>query len=172
MDDAALFALAHGSAMNGLARADHLLDVVAAQTDPSPLLALSLAPHVFDCAGQVRTVVSFAYRCVMPVVGRTWQIADHAPDLQGLRAQIVAAQADLTGINAADFVGAAARQVVHRAGEAELSQDGVSYVRDLAVPNLWFHLTMAYATLRHAGVGIGKADFDGLHAYSEGFHFV
>ena len=31
---------------------------------------------------------------------------------------------------------------------------------------------MVYAVLRADGVAIGKADFDGLHAYPEGFSFT
>jgi hypothetical protein len=34
-----------------------------------------------------------------------------------------------------------------------------------ALPNLYFHLVAAYIALRGAGVPLGKADFDGLHAY-------
>ena len=33
------------------------------------------------------------------------------------------------------------------------------YVRDWAMPNFYFHLTTAYAILRHEGVELGKADF-------------
>lgn len=171
MNDAALFALAHGSALQGLTRADHLLDVVASAADPEALLTAALAPDVFDCAGQVRTVTSFAYRCVMPVVGRAWALPQAGEGLAGLWALITVAQVDLAKITAADFAGAATRQVTHRAGEADLEQTSVAYVRDFAVPNLWFHLTMAYATLRAAGVDVGKADFDGLHVYGKGFQF-
>ena len=32
---------------------------------------------------------------------------------------------------------------------------------EFAVPNHTFHLTMAYAILRHAGVSLGKRDFIG-----------
>ena len=34
-----------------------------------------------------------------------------------------------------------------------------SYVRDWALPQLYFHLMVAYAILRSAGVALGKADF-------------
>ena len=60
----------------------------------------------------------------------------------------------------------------HTAGDAALDQRARDYLVDFAIPNLWFHLTMAYAALRAARVAIGKADFDGLYAYRRGFHFV
>lgn len=171
MDDAALFEVACGPALNGLARADHLLDVIAAQTDPAEVLAAQIAPHVFDCAGQLRTVTSFAYRCVFPVIDRPWHVSPDGADMAALRAQIVVARDALRQVTASDFAGAARGRVRHRAGEADLSQSGSDYVMTFAVPNLWFHLTMAYATLRARGIDVGKSDFDGLHVYAKGFHF-
>jgi hypothetical protein len=55
--------------------------------------------------------------------------------------------------------------IAHRAGEADLVQDGATYLHCFAIPNLWFHLGMAYAILRTEGLSIGKADFDGWHRY-------
>lgn len=36
---------------------------------------------------------------------------------------------------------------------------GHQYVADYLMPNLYFHICMAYANLRHLGVPIGKADY-------------
>jgi hypothetical protein len=38
---------------------------------------------------------------------------------------------------------------------------GHDYLVDLAVPNFFFHVTMAYAILRHNGVPLGKMDYIG-----------
>jgi len=38
---------------------------------------------------------------------------------------------------------------------------GHDYLVDLAVPNFFFHATMAYAILRHNGVPLGKMDYIG-----------
>lgn len=35
------------------------------------------------------------------------------------------------------------------------------YVNEVAIPNFYFHLTTAYAILRHSGVDVGKMDFLG-----------
>ena len=55
--------------------------------------------------------------------------------------------------------------MAHRAGEAALEQGAADYVARFALPNLLFHLAIAYAALRAGGVPLGKADFDGLHRY-------
>ena len=38
---------------------------------------------------------------------------------------------------------------------------GADYLRDVAVPNFFFHVTMAYGLLRHGGVELGKMDYVG-----------
>jgi len=38
---------------------------------------------------------------------------------------------------------------------------GASYVSGFVIPNFYFHVTTAYAILRHNGVVIGKRDFLG-----------
>ena len=38
---------------------------------------------------------------------------------------------------------------------------GDDYLNHFVLPNFYFHLTTAYAILRHAGVNIGKRDFLG-----------
>lgn len=41
-----------------------------------------------------------------------------------------------------------------------------AFVHDYVTPNAYFHLTMIYALLRHAGVPLGKADFEGAASYT------
>jgi hypothetical protein len=36
---------------------------------------------------------------------------------------------------------------------------GEDYLKHWAMPNVFFHVTTAYAILRHNGVDVGKADF-------------
>ena len=38
---------------------------------------------------------------------------------------------------------------------------GAEYVTQFALPNFYFHVTLAYAILRHNGVPLGKTDFIG-----------
>ena len=45
---------------------------------------------------------------------------------------------------------------------------GADYLTHVAVPNFFFHATMAYAILRHNGVPLGKMDFVGSLPAREG----
>lgn len=98
-------------------------------------------------------------------------LEDPPPDRSGLKRRIAATQAALEGLDPAAFAGAAARRIRHRAGFADLEQDGGAFLHLFGMPNFLFHTTMAFAILRAEGLEIGKADFDGLHDYPPGFRF-
>ena len=56
-------------------------------------------------------------------------------------------------------------------GDHSLTFTGQDYLLNFVLPNLYFHQAMLYVALKQAGVRLGKADFDGLHDYPEGFSF-
>lgn len=43
---------------------------------------------------------------------------------------------------------------------------GQPFLLHYALPNLQFHIAMAYAILRHAGIALGKQDFEGPAVYA------
>ena len=159
-------------ARRALDRANHLLDRIAGSGREAELLTAQLAPGMFDCAAQLQTVPIFALRATFPLAGQAWPRGTFDADLPGLRDRIAWAQVQLDGLAPADFEGAETRLITHRAGDADLTQSGADYLTLFALPNLWFHLSMAFAILRAEGLDIGKADFDGWHFYEKGFQFV
>lgn len=167
MDGAALFAATVPVLRHYLGR----LDAIVAKAGEDGL-AHRLAGDVFPAGVQFRTAQNFVLRAVFPTLGRA--VPKLAP--VGQTGAILAARSDavralLAPLAAADFDGAAGRPVTHAAGEATLTQPGADYALRFALPNFFFHLTTGYATLRGAGLALGKADFDGLHAYAPGFRF-
>lgn len=120
----------------------------------------------FPARQQFATAAGFALRIACPLAGR------EVPDLpQGLGPRLAVARALLGAMVPADFEGAESRIIRHRAGFADLEQSGADFLFLYGLPNFFFHLTMGYAALRAAGVPLGKADFDGLHAYPADFRF-
>jgi hypothetical protein len=148
-----------------LDRAGHLLDLAANEGGGVALLTARLHPDMMNAAGQIRTVAGFALRATCPLAGQPIPRGSFSDDLRGLRAGLAFARAGVDALAPADFAGAEARRIRHRAGEADLDQSAADYLHLFALPNLWFHLSMAYAIFRRDGLAIGKADFDGLHAY-------
>lgn len=59
------------------------------------------------------------------------------------------------------FTGAETRVITIKTQRATLNFTAADFVRHWAVPNFYFHVTTAYALLRHGGVEIGKLDFLG-----------
>lgn len=120
----------------------------------------------FPAAQQFATAAAFAVRITCPLAGR------EVPNLPvALAPRLAVVRALLGAMRPAEFEGAETRQISHRAGFADLVQDGASFVHLYGMPNFFFHLTMGYAALRQAGVPLGKADFDGLHDYPADFSF-
>jgi hypothetical protein len=59
------------------------------------------------------------------------------------------------------FAGAETREIVLQFPQMTLKFSGQDYLTRFALPNFYFHVTMAYALLRQNGVELGKPDFIG-----------
>lgn len=59
------------------------------------------------------------------------------------------------------FAGAENRVITVKTPRHTFNFKAADFVRHWALPNFFFHVTTAYALLRHGGVEIGKADFLG-----------
>lgn len=128
-------------------------------------------PGMLTAARQVATAAQFTLRIAFPLAGQ------RAPELRGgfdgpgLADRIAAARAHLSGLDPDAFAGAEARIVRTQAGFADLELDGETYLFRFGLPNLYFHRAMAHVALKQAGARLGKANFDGLHDYPDGFTF-
>jgi hypothetical protein len=83
-----------------------------------------------------------------------------------LRQRIATCVAYLEGFKEADFAGAADRRVAPAWMKGQSVSPG-GYLTRISEPNFYFHVTTAYAILRHNGVSLGKADFIGLKDWNE-----
>ena len=149
--------LALRSALHALDRAEALLAIGSR----AGLMDARLAPDMWTFRQQIWSAAGFARRAVLPLNG----VAPDRfqPDLtpDGLEGAIRAARVEIAGVE-----GAEPDRIAHLAGEAQLDQSAEDYPATFVLPNLWFHLSIAYAILRANGVEIGKAEFDGLHVYA------
>lgn len=87
--------------------------------------------------------------------------ADTESTLAELQDRIAKTVAFISTIPAEAFADADARVISVKAGPRELSFPAPQYYAGYALPNFYFHLSMAYAILRSNGVEIGKVDFLG-----------
>lgn len=79
-------------------------------------------------------------------------------DLAGYKAAIADAKAWLAGLKAEQFEGRDATELTVKLGPYEPTLPAGQWLSGFATTNFYFHLSMAYAILRHKGVQIGKPD--------------
>ncbi len=129
--------------------------------DVNVLLTARLAPDQFALSRQVQSACDNAKFAAARLSGKD---APSHPDTEQtvdeLRARIKTTVAHLDTYKADDFAGAEARSLVMPRREGK-TMKGSDYLLEYALPNFFFHVTTAYAILRHNGVDVGKADYLG-----------
>ncbi len=134
----------------------------AGALDPATLMSARLAPDMLPFPRQVQIACDHAKGAMSRLAGQEvprWE--DTETTLADLAARIARTQAHVEGFVAEDFDGAVSRTISLKVGPATMEFPATDYLVTFALPNFWFHTTMAYALIRAAGVGIGKGDFMG-----------
>jgi len=128
--------------------------------DPQVLVQARLAPDMLPLVGQVRIATDHAKSASLRLAGRApVPFEDNEATFADLQARIARTIELLDGFSASEFEGSEAREVTLRLGGREMGFVGQDYLLNFALPNFYFHVTTAYAILRHNGVPIGKRDF-------------
>lgn len=131
--------------------------------DPAVYLAARLAPDMLPFARQIQIASDNAKACVARLTGvENPKFADDETTLDQLRERIAKTLAFIESVPPEAFEGAEARDIeVPRRNAESLRFKGEDYLRFFALPNFFFHVTTAYALLRHCGVDLGKPDYLG-----------
>jgi hypothetical protein len=129
--------------------------------DPDVLVGARLAPDQVPLVRQVQNACDRAKYAAARLAGTD---APRHPDTETtigeLRARIATCTSYLAAFGAADFDGAATRTVTLPFLD-DRAMPGEAYLRELALPGFYFHVTTAYAILRHNGVRLTMRDFIG-----------
>ena len=130
--------------------------------DPNTLLGARLAPDMYPLVRQIQSACDTAKFVAARLSGKD---APKNPDTETtvaeLRERIHATVAFLETVTEADFEGAAERLVAVSYLPPNKRFKGSVYLNEVALPNFYFHATMAYAIVRHNGVDVGKMDYIG-----------
>lgn len=144
-----------------------LLDKAAAHAearkfDPANLLSARLVPDMFPFTRQVQIACDAAKGAAARLTGTE---APSHPDVEAsipeLKARIAKTLDFVNSIDPAAFNGSEDRPITLKTPTRELHFSGIDYLRGFVLPNFYFHVTTAYALLRHNGVEIGKFDYLG-----------
>lgn len=129
--------------------------------DTTVLLNDRLAPDMFPMLKQIQIACDTAKLCASRLSGKEAPMNDDSEKtLADIKTRIQNTVKYLETFNASDFNGAETKHISQPRWEGKYLT-GKEYVIHHAVPNIYFHVTTAYAILRHNGVDIGKKDYLG-----------
>jgi hypothetical protein len=136
----------------------------AKSIDPDAYLQARLYPDMFPLVKQVQIAADFARGVSARLAGvevPSFEGDEKSfADLDGLLTRTLTF---LDGVPAAGFEGSEAKDIVLRPGTPkEKKMSGGVYLAHYGVPQFFFHVTTAYAILRHNGLAIGKKDYMGV----------
>ncbi|MGA2893187.1 MAG: DUF1993 domain-containing protein [Xanthobacteraceae bacterium] len=152
----------------GLNALSAVLDKAAAYAaakkfDPAVLLQTRLAPDMFALTRQVQVAADGAKNGASRLAGvEAPRFEDNETTVDQLKARLAKTVAYLKTLDRKAIDAAADREIVFPLGPTiKGHMKGDDYLNHFMLPNFYFHLTAAYAILRHCGVDIGKRDFLG-----------
>ena len=126
-------------------------------------VGFQLTPDMKPLSFQVQSACDAAKLCVARLAGTeapSWE--DDESTIAELRGRVSKTIEYVNSISAAQVDGSEEQAIEMQAGpDRTLTFTGEDYLRGFAIPNFFFHATMAYALLRQGGVPIGKVDFLG-----------
>lgn len=153
--------------IQGLTGLGGVIDKAAAHAaerkiDPAALLQARLFPDMFPFTRQVQIATDFAKGGAARLAGVEFPAyEDSEASFEELKARVDKTIAFLRTLEAGEVDGSEDRDItLVRRGETSIVK-GQAYLLEQAMPNFYFHLTTAYAILRHNGVEVGKRNFLG-----------
>jgi uncharacterized protein len=133
----------------------------ARKFDAQLLLQMRLAPDQYPLVRQVQSACDTAKFCVAKLTGtEPPSHPDTETSIDELRARLRTVIDYCQTFTRDQFTGAEDRPCQHLWMQGQ-SLRGGDYLDHFVLPNFHFHLTTAYAILRHNGVDLGKRDYLG-----------
>ena len=149
-----------------LGNLDHFLGKAAAHAaakkfDPANLLSCRLAPDMLPLTRQILIACDASKFGIARLAGvEAPKFDDTETTIDQLRERIAKTIAFIDSVSADKLDGTEDKDVTFPAGPAgNRTMKGEAYLKHWVIPNLFFHVTTAYALLRHNGVELGKSEF-------------
>jgi len=136
-------------------------NAAARKFDPNVFVTMRLAPDMLPFAAQIRIACDAAKNGTARLAGiEAPKFEDNETTFAELQTRIRKTLDWLATVPAASIDGREAAEISFPVGRDKTrTMQGEAYLKHWALPNLFFHVTTAYALLRHAGVDLGKADY-------------
>jgi hypothetical protein len=139
--------------------------VAAKSIEADAFLQARLYPDMFPLVKQVQIAADFARGVSARLAGvEVPKFEDKEKSFAELDVLLTQTLKFLDGVDASQFEGSETKEIVLRPGTPkEKKLSGQAYLSNYGLPQFLFHVTTAYALLRHNGLPIGKRDFMGAY---------
>jgi hypothetical protein len=134
----------------------------AKKIDPAVLVASRLYPDMFPLSRQVQIASDIARRGVARLAGtEAPALEDNETTFAELCDRLRNVIAFIETFTPEQIDGSEEKVINLPIGKETMTFAGQDYLLFFILPNVYFHVTTAYAILRHNGVELGKLDFLG-----------
>lgn len=134
----------------------------ARKIEPSVLLQYRLYPDMFPLVRQVQIVSDGAKNGVARLAGaEVPKFEDTESSFPELQERIAKTIRFIDGFRPDQIDGSEDREITLVLGPNTVNFKGQLFLLNFVLPNFYFHVTAAYAILRHSGVEVSKRDFLG-----------
>ena len=134
----------------------------AKKFDTSVYLGLRLAPDMLPFTKQIQIACDAAKFGVARLGGvEAPKFDDTEASLADLRERIRKTLEFIRSVQADAIDGTEAKDITVPRRDGNITMKGEAYLKNYVLPNFFFHVTTAYALLRHNGVELGKGDYLG-----------
>ena len=134
----------------------------ARKIDPAVLVGSRLFPDMFPLVKQVQIATDAAKGGAARLAGlEPPAFEDNEATFADLVARVRKTVAYLQTLEPGQIDGSEDRTVTWKTRSATKSMQGMPYLLNHVLPNLYFHITTTHGILRHNGVEIGKGDYLG-----------
>ena len=153
--------------VNALNNLSHLLDkaqahIEAKKIDPAALIEFRLYPDMLNMTRQIQIASDTAKGVIARLAGvEIPAYEDNEKSIAELKARIAKTVAYIQSFKPEQIEGTEDKDIVTKRGDKETHYKGMQFLLGHAIPNIYFHITIAYAILRHNGVEVGKRDYLG-----------
>ena len=149
-----------------LGNLSHFLDKAQAFVDAKKLEATALthyrmAPDMLPFTRQIQIACDAAKNGVARISGvEAPKFEDNEATIAELKARIQKTIDYLMSVPADKLDGTESKEITFPSGrDTTRTMQCEAYLKHMLLPNMFFHVTMAYAILRHNGVELGKKDY-------------
>jgi hypothetical protein len=134
----------------------------AKNIEPSVFVTARLFPDMLPLSAQIQIASDSAKGCAARLAGvEVPSFPDTEATFPELQARIEKTVTFLKGLKPEQIDGSEERNIHLKMRTREIDFTGQTFLLHFAMPNFYFHITAAYAILRHNGVELGKMDYLG-----------